>query len=551
MADIDPLEYRQRSHPDLDIASHGLTFWDLDREFVTGGFGGKRTALLRDILGVLRDSYCRTVGIEYMHIQDPEQRAWFQERLEQPYEKPTHDEQLRILGKLNEAEAFETFLQTKYVGQKRFSLEGGESTIALLDAILQGAAEAGLDEVAIGMAHRGRLNVLTNIAGKTYGQIFREFEGTQDPKTVQGSGDVKYHLGTEGTFTASRARRSRSTSPRTPRTSRPSTACSRASCAPSRTAPATASSACCRSSCTATPPWPARASSSRPCRCRSCAPTDRRHHPRRHQQPGRLHDAAAATAAARVYSTDVAKTIQAPIFHVNGDDPEAVVRVAELAFAYRQKFKRDVVIDLVCYRRRGHNEGDDPSMTQPLMYNLIEAKRSVRTLYTEALVGRGDITQEEYEAAHARLPGPPRARLRRDARGADRLDPGGHARPEARRRPGAPRRAAAGRQRRGRAGVDRRRPRCRRAHRRRPRQPARRLHGAPEAAAAAEEALRDEPQRRHRLGLRRAARARLAAARGHPGAPRRPGHAPRHVRVSATRCSTTARTARSGCRSPT
>ncbi len=201
MADVDPLEYVQRSHPDLEIENHGLTFWDLDREFVTGAFGGdKRKMKLRDILGVLRDSYCRTVGVEYMHIQDPAQRKWFQDKLERPYEKPTHDEQLRIMGKLNEAEAFETFLQTKYVGQKRFSLEGGESTIALLDTILQGAAEAGMDEAAIGMAHRGRLNVLTNIAGKTYGQIFREFEGTQDPRTVQGSGDVKYHLGTEGTF---------------------------------------------------------------------------------------------------------------------------------------------------------------------------------------------------------------------------------------------------------------------------------------------------------------------------------------------------------------
>ena len=202
MADIDPLEYVQRSHPDLDIASHGLTFWDLDREFVTGGFGEKRTALLRDILGVLRDSYCRTIGIEYMHIQDPVQRKWIQNEVERKYEKPTHDEQMRILGKLNEAEAFETFLQTKYVGQKRFSLEGGESVIALLDEILQGAAKDGLDEVAIGMAHRGRLNVLTNIAGKTYGQVFREFEGRQESKSFSGSGDVKYHLGTEGTFTA-------------------------------------------------------------------------------------------------------------------------------------------------------------------------------------------------------------------------------------------------------------------------------------------------------------------------------------------------------------
>ena len=202
MADVDPLEYVQRSHPDLDILNHGLTFWDLDREFVTGGFGDKRQSKLRDILGLLRDSYCRTIGLEYMHIQDPGQRKWIQEKVERPYAKPRHDEQMRILGKLNEAEAFETFLQTKYVGQKRFSLEGGESTIALLDAILQGAAESGLDGAAIGMAHRGRLNVLTNIAGKTYGQIFQEFEGTNSSKN-SGSGDVKYHLGTEGTFRAS------------------------------------------------------------------------------------------------------------------------------------------------------------------------------------------------------------------------------------------------------------------------------------------------------------------------------------------------------------
>ena len=397
MADIDPLEYRQRSHPDLDIASHGLTFWDLDREFVTGGFGGKRTMLLRDILGVLRDSYCRTVGVEYMHIQDPAQRAWFQERLEKPYVKPTHDEQLRTLGKLNEAEAFETFLQTKYVGQKRFSLEGGESTIALLDEILQGAAESGLDEVAIGMAHRGRLNVLTNIAGKTYGQVFREFEGTQDPKSVQGSGDVKYHLGTEGTFTAMsgkevpvylaanpshleavngvlegivRAKQDRTGDGQYGVL--PILVHGDASMAGQGVVVETLQMSMLRA----------------------------------YKTGGTIHvvinnqvgfTTTPQDARSSVYSTDVAKTIQAPIFHVNGDDPEAVVRVAEHAFAYRQQFKRDVVVDVVCYRRRGHNEGDDPSMTQPLMYNLIEAKRSVRTLYTEALVGRGDITEEEFE----------------------------------------------------------------------------------------------------------------------------------------------------------
>jgi multifunctional 2-oxoglutarate metabolism enzyme len=400
MADVDPLEYVQRSHPDLDIASHGLTFWDLDREFVTGGFAGRRTALLRDILGVLRDSYCRTVGIEYMHIQDPAQRRWIQEHVEQKYTKPSKDDQLRILGKLNEAEAFETFLQTKYVGQKRFSLEGGESTIPLLDAVIGKAAEAGLDEVAIGMAHRGRLSVLTNIAGKTYGQVFREFEGTQDPKTVQGSGDVKYHLGTEGTFTAAggqqipvylaanpshleavdgvlegivRAKQDRK---------------------------------------------PIGSFSTLPIMVHGDAAMAgqgivvevlQMSQLRAYRTGGTIHvninnqvgfTTPPMEGRSSTYSTDVAKTVQAPIFHVNGDDPEAVVRVAELAFAYRQEFHRDVVIDLVAYRRRGHNEGDDPSMTQPLMYNLIEAKRSVRTLYTEALVGRGDITQEEYEASH-------------------------------------------------------------------------------------------------------------------------------------------------------
>jgi 2-oxoglutarate decarboxylase len=400
MADIDPLEYRQRSHPDLEIESHGLTFWDLDREFVTGGLGGRKTALLRDILGMLRDSYCRTIGIEYMHIQDPVQRRWIQGHVEKPYAKPGHNDQMRILGKLNEAEAFETFLQTKYVGQKRFSLEGGESTIALLDALLKDAAESGLDEVAIGMAHRGRLNVLTNVAGKTYGQIFREFEGTQDPRTVQGSGDVKYHLGTEGVFTH----------------------------ADGRQLPVyIAANPSHLEAVDGVLEGIVRAKQDRkPIGTFGVLPVMvhgdaamagqgiiveilQMSQLRGYRTGGTIHvvvnnqvgfTTPPGEGRTSVYSTDVAKTIQAPIFHVNGDDPEAVLRVADLAYAYRQEFHRDVVIDLVCYRRRGHNEGDDPSMTQPLMYNLIEAKRSVRTLYTEALVGRGDITAEEYEAAH-------------------------------------------------------------------------------------------------------------------------------------------------------
>ena len=224
MADTDPLEYEQRRHPDLDLVNHGLTLWDLDREFATGGFGGEPLMTLRNILGVLRDSYARTIGVEYMHIQDPEQRAWIQARFERPHERPTAAEQLHILRRLNAAEAFEAFLQTKYVGQKRFSLEGSESVIPLIDELIASAANAGLHEVAIGMPHRGRLNVLANIVGKSYGQIFREFEGNLDLEAVQGSGDVKYHLGAEGTFTApdgAHHRRVAGVQPKPPRSREP------------------------------------------------------------------------------------------------------------------------------------------------------------------------------------------------------------------------------------------------------------------------------------------------------------------------------------------
>ncbi|MFL6143642.1 MAG: multifunctional oxoglutarate decarboxylase/oxoglutarate dehydrogenase thiamine pyrophosphate-binding subunit/dihydrolipoyllysine-residue succinyltransferase subunit, partial [Labedaea sp.] len=206
MADTDPLNYRQRKHEDLDILSHGLTLWDLDREFPMGGFAGKDRMKLRDVLGVLRDSYCRTVGVEYTHILDPAERRWIQDRVEVRHEKPPQAVQKYILSKLNAAEAFETFLQTKYVGQKRFSLEGGESVIPLLDTVLDKAAEYELDEVVIGMPHRGRLNVLANIVGKPISQIFQEFEGNLDPGQAHGSGDVKYHLGAEGTFSGQSGR---------------------------------------------------------------------------------------------------------------------------------------------------------------------------------------------------------------------------------------------------------------------------------------------------------------------------------------------------------
>ena len=401
MANTDPLAYRQRRHPDLDVQTHGFTLWDLDRTFPTAGFAGKPQAKLRDVLGLLRDSYCRTVGIEYMHLQDPRERRWLQERLESGYTRTPREDQRRILLRLNAAEAFETFLQTKYVGVKRFSLEGGESVIPLLDAVLSKAANAGLDEVGIGMSHRGRLNVLANIAGKSYGQIFSEFEGNQDPKSVQGSGDVKYHLGTEGTFTAESGATTKVHLAANP------------------------------SHLEAVNPvleGIVRAKQDRidlgddgfsvlPVLIHGDAAfagqgvvweTLNLAQLRGYRTGGTIHvlinnqvgfTTGPQSSRSSQYATDIAKGLQVPIFHVNGDDPEACVRVAELAFEYREEFGHDVIIDMLCYRRRGHNEGDDPSMTQPLMYNLIEAKRSVRTLYTETLLSRGDITPDEVEQA--------------------------------------------------------------------------------------------------------------------------------------------------------
>ncbi|UDY24695.1 multifunctional oxoglutarate decarboxylase/oxoglutarate dehydrogenase thiamine pyrophosphate-binding subunit/dihydrolipoyllysine-residue succinyltransferase subunit [Nocardioides sp. Kera G14] len=400
MADIDPLEYKQRTHPDLEIENHGLTLWDLDREFPTGSFGpaNKSFMKLRDILGVLRNAYVRTTGIEYMHIQDPEQRAWIQERVETPFDRTPREEQLRILLKLNEAEAFETFLQTKFVGQKRFSLEGGETAIPVIDEIAEAAAETGLEEVAIGMAHRGRLNVLANIVGKSYNQIFREFEGNIDPRTVQGSGDVKYHLGADGEFTAG--------SGDTIKVSVAANPSHLEVVDPVLEGIVRAKQDVLNQG-EGFPVLPLLIHGDAAFAGQGVvAETFQLGQLRGYRTGGTVHlvinnqvgfTTSPGSSRSSLYATDVARMVQAPIFHVNGDDPEACVRAARLAFDFRQRFHKDVVIDLVCYRRRGHNEGDDPSFTQPLMYDLIEQKRSVRKLYTESLIGRGDITVEEAE----------------------------------------------------------------------------------------------------------------------------------------------------------
>lgn len=412
MADIDPLRLdktRFRSHPDLDVNTHGLTLWDLDRVFKVEGFAGKETKKLRDVLGLLRDAYCRHIGVEYTHILEPEQQKWLQERIEVKHDKPTVAQQKYILSKLNAAEAFETFLQTKYVGQKRFSLEGAETVIPMMDAVIDQAAEHALDEVVIGMPHRGRLNVLANIVGKPYSQIFSEFEGNLNPSQAHGSGDVKYHLGATGNYIQMFGDNDIQVS----LTANPSHL-------------------------EAVDPVLEGLVRAKQDLLEEQGSTDAEQSRAFTVMPLMLHGDAAFAGQGVVaevlnlallrgyrtggtihiivnnqigfttsphdsrsseYCTDVAKMIGAPIFHVNGDDPEACVWVSRLAVDFRQKFKKDVVIDMLCYRRRGHNEGDDPSMTQPYMYDVIDTKRGVRKTYTEALIGRGDISMKEAEDA--------------------------------------------------------------------------------------------------------------------------------------------------------
>jgi 2-oxoglutarate decarboxylase len=406
VADLNPLGSDSVPyHPDLDPATYGFTLWDLDRPFITNGLGGRDRATLREILEVLRQTYCGKIGAEFMYNQDPAQKQWLIDRMESTRNRPklSADDRRRILKKLVEAESFEKFLHTKYVGQKRYSLEGGEAAIPLLDRLLDRAAESDLVEAVIGMSHRGRLTVLASTVGKPAGKIFAEFEGEVDPESIQGSGDVKYHLGAVGTHMA------------------PGGAKLGVSLAPNP------------SHLEAVDPvveGMVRAKQTR-------LGEDRVH---RKVLPVLLHGDAAfagqgivaetinmsqlhgyrtggtvhvvvnnqigfttnpADAHSSPYCTDVAKMVQSPVLHANGDDPEAVVHVVDIALDYRNTFQRDVVLDLVCYRRYGHNEGDEPSYTQPLMYQKIKSHTSVARLYGEVLVKQGQLTKADLDGLWA------------------------------------------------------------------------------------------------------------------------------------------------------
>ena len=410
-ANLDPLHSEPPVlHSELDLATYGLTLWDLQRRFVVSGLAGRSEATLEEILSILRDAYCRTIGIEYGHIMDPVQKRWIQERVEGVNLSMSLEEQRRILEGLSEAEVFERFLHSRYVGQKRFGLEGGESTIVALRTVLDIAADQGTKEAVIGMAHRGRLNVLANVVGKSYSDIFSEFEGNLDPESVQGSGDVKYHKGARGVYKnprgatidvsmASNPSHLEAVSPvvegivraKQDVVLRPTDGTNRTLMAEH---------------------FPYLAILIHGDAAFSgqgvVAETLNLSQLSGYYVGGALHivinnqvgfTTAPESARSSFYPTDVAKMIQAPIFHVNGDDPEACSRAARLAYDYRETFHRDVVLDIVCYRRHGHNEGDDPSYTQPQMYKIIDQMRSVRKIYTETLVRRGDISIEEAETA--------------------------------------------------------------------------------------------------------------------------------------------------------
>jgi multifunctional 2-oxoglutarate metabolism enzyme len=402
LAHTNPLEKEIKTHPELDPDKIGLTLWDYDRKFNTLGLAGKNRISLREIIDILRETYCRTIGIEYMHIQEPDQKAWIQNSVEGVNRSRwINSGQMReILVMLNAGEAFERFLHTKYVGHKRFSLEGAETLIPMLNHLLNISIENNIQETVIGMSHRGRLNVLANILNKSYKKIFREFEGDIDPFTQHGSGDVKYHLGAEGEHVHPNGRKMKVTLASNP------------------------------SHLEAVNPVVEGMVRARQDQMGDVgrkralailvhgdaafagqgvvAETLNLSQLHGYQTGGSIHivvnngigfTTAPTDARSSVYATDVARMIQAPIFHVNGEDPEACIHVVELALNFRKKFKKDVVIDMICYRRHGHNEGDEPSYTQPQMYAMIKDRRSIRKYYTEQLVNRGDLTLKEAEQA--------------------------------------------------------------------------------------------------------------------------------------------------------
>lgn len=406
-ADMNPLGLQAYYYPELDISYYGLTIWDLSREFDTGGLGGIKRAPLRDILTMLRDTYCGRIGVEFMHIQELDKKAWVKDKFETFYNnaKYSKDEKVRVLRKLVEAESFEKYIHTKFVGSKRFSVEGGESFVPAIDKIMELAAERGVTDVYMGMAHRGRLNTLINIMGKSAAAMFKKFTNELDPTQLQSSGDVKYHLGAEGKYTH-------------PRTGQQINI----NLAPNP------------SHLEAVNPVVEGMSRARIDEIKDdtfskvlpilihgdsamaglgiVQETLNLARLRAYKTGGTIHivinnqigfTTVPEDARSTIYCTDIAKMLQVPILHVNGGDPEEVLTAAAFAIEYRQAFGEDVVIDLLCYRKYGHNEGDEPAYTQPLLYKKIKALPSASEPYRDYLVSEKIISKEDADAIYAEV----------------------------------------------------------------------------------------------------------------------------------------------------
>jgi multifunctional 2-oxoglutarate metabolism enzyme len=403
LADLDPLGSEPGHSPELDLDYYGLSLWDLDREFYCGGLGGLETAKLREIIKLLRDTYSGTVGSEYMHLLDMDERTWLRERMESSTNTPNLNKHQKenILHKLNQAMAFEQFLHKKYIGHKRFSLEGAETLIPMMHFLLEQSTEFDIEKFYLGMAHRGRLNILVNILNKPYRKVFADFEGNIDPVTIQGSGDVKYHLGSKGEYVTESGH-----SIELELLPNPSHLES--------VNPVVEGAARALQDHYNGDPGEAK---------RKIVPilmhgdaafagqgvvaeTLNMSQLRGYNTGGTLHviinnqigfTTLPEDARSTEYASDLAKMILAPIFHVNGDDPEAAVHAMQVALEYRQKFGKDVVIDLICYRKHGHNEGDEPAFTQPGLYKEIENHPTVRDIYVKQLLRKGEFSEEEMQ----------------------------------------------------------------------------------------------------------------------------------------------------------
>jgi 2-oxoglutarate decarboxylase len=426
LADLDPLQFAPRDWPELDMSTYGLTIWDKERTFFSDGVTKKPFATLREIQETLHLTYCRHVGVEFMHIADKEQRDWLRERMEQHRnEEPLGaDVQLRILDQLVEAEAFEQFLHTRFVGHKRFSLEGGDTLIPTLEALLDRAAEHGCKRAMLGMAHRGRLNVLAHVLDKPLTRIFGEFEGFLDPGMAQGSGDVKYHLGASAERTTASGH----------------AIALELACNPSHLEavdPVVEGMARARQDQRGLDAAHTAWNEVLPVLIHGDAAfagqgvvfeTLQMSQLRGYRSGGTVHvvvnnqigyTTTPQDSRSTPFCTDVAKGIQAPVFHVNGDDPLAAVRMIRLAVDYRARFHADVVVDIVCYRRHGHNEGDEPSYTQPLLYKQIEAHPTVRAIYQDYLIRAGVLQADQIAGYDAKV----QARLKQSLDEVRAIDP--------------------------------------------------------------------------------------------------------------------------------